>query len=54
MKYGNDDRTVTMAEIEEILTSAYGDSEYAREAGCYSNHRWFSIEAVLSEISDNI
>ena len=54
MEYIGDDRTVTMERIEEILTDYYGDSDYDREAGCYANGRWLSIDNVLAEISANI
>ena len=53
-KYEDDERTLTMAEIEDILVSCYGESEYDREAGCYAGGRnWLSIENILSELSNN-
>ena len=52
MKYEYDFRVIDMATIEEILTTEYGDSEYARTAGCYANGNWFSIEKILSLLSD--
>ena len=53
-RYEDDERTLTMAEIEDILVSVYGESEYDRESGCYGGNRtWLSIENVLSELSDN-
>ena len=54
MNYKDDERMVTMEEIEEILTNAFGDSEYDRESGCYHDGKWFSVESVLEEISRNI
>ncbi|MBO6270305.1 MAG: hypothetical protein J6N19_14340 [Clostridium sp.] len=52
MKYEDDERTLTMAEIEEILVEAYGDSEYDRQAGCYGgNGAWLSIDNILGELS---
>ena len=54
-EYENDDRTVTMEQIEIILTEAYGNSEYDRQAGCRGgNGNWLSIDNVLAEISDSI
>lgn len=50
-KYEGDERTLTMEEIEEILVSVYGESEYARTSGCYADGAWLSIENILSELS---
>ena len=49
--YAGDERVLSMAEIEQILTEMYGDSEYDREAGCYANGNWFSVNNILRELS---
>lgn len=50
-KYEDDTRTVTMAEVEEILLANYGDSDYDRECGCIVNGGWLSIDRVLGCIA---
>lgn len=54
MRYENDERMISMAEIERILTNLYGTSEHSRECGCYVNGNWLSVEDVLTEIASNI
>lgn len=51
MKYESDERTLTMADLERILCKEYGASEYDRESGCYHDHKWFSIDNILSMVS---
>lgn len=51
LRYEDDNRTVTMADIEEILLANYGDSDYDREAGCRVNGGWLSIDNVLACIA---
>ena len=51
LKYEDDTRTATMAEIEEILLANYGDSDYDRECGCIVNGSWLSIDRVLGCIA---
>lgn len=54
MMYEDDERTLTMAEIEEILVEVYGDSEYDRQAGCYGGNRaWLSVDNILRALSAN-
>lgn len=53
MIYAGDERVLSMAEIEQILTYLYGESDYDREAGCYSNGNWFSVNNILRELSYN-
>ncbi len=52
--YDGDKRTITMEQIERALTDTYGDSDYARECGCYVGNEWLSIRNVLATISENI
>ena len=52
--YDGDKRTITMEQIERALTDTYGDSDYARECGCYVENEWLSIRNVLATISENI
>ena len=51
MDYEGDKRSVTMEELEQILTDIFGDSAYDRQSGCSHNGSWFSIDSVLSTIS---
>lgn len=53
MRYEDDERTLTMAEIEEILADNFGDSNYNREAGCYIDGNWLSINSILDALSAN-
>lgn len=51
MQYADDGRTLTMAQLEEILCEVYGDSEYDRTSGCYHGHKWFSVDSILEAVS---
>jgi hypothetical protein len=51
-RYENDERQLTMAEIERLLCRAYRcDSD--EERGCYLNGRWFSVKYVLEILDAN-
>lgn len=52
MKYESDERTLTMKDLERILCKEYGSSEYDREAGCYHDGKWFSINEILNTVAD--
>lgn len=54
MKYESDERTLTMEDLEKILCKEYGASEYDRESGCYHDHKWFSIDNILSTVSEYV
>lgn len=54
MKYEGNKGTLTMEEIEEILTDRYGDSEYARESGCNTDGGWLSINEILETLADQV
>lgn len=54
MEYESDERTLTMADLEKILCKEYGANEYDRESGCYHDHKWFSIDNILSTVSDYV
>ena len=51
MKYENDKRMVSMADIEEILVANYGEGDYDRKAGCSINGNWLSVDNVLACIA---
>ena len=53
MKYQGNEDVITLEAAERALTEAYGDSDYDREAGCYSNGNWFSVDAVLNILAEN-
>lgn len=52
MRYKNDERTLTMKDLERILCKEYGTSEYDRESGCYHDGKWFSIDEILNTVAD--
>lgn len=52
MNYEKDTRTLTIEELEKILIAAYGNSN--RSSGCFNNGKWFSIDDILSIVSDSI
>lgn len=54
LQYADDDRTLTMAQLEEIMISEYGSSEYDRTSGCYHDGKWFSIDNILKSVSGSI
>lgn len=49
--YQDDDRTISMEDIEQALCDRYGWSEYDKETGCYSREGgWFSVKEILKTI----
>ena len=52
MIYKGNDHFVTMEELEQVLTSVYGDTEYSRRAGGYVNGEIFSMEEVLRRVAE--
>lgn len=53
MKYEGNEDVITLEQAERALTEVYGNSAYDREAGCYSNGNWFSVDAVLNILAEN-
>ena len=53
-KYEGNRETLTMEEIEEILTNRYGNSEYARECGCNTDGGWLSINEILETLAEHV
>jgi hypothetical protein len=50
--YRNDDRSITIEKLEELLVNRYGIDI---ESGCNTwEGGWFSVERVLELVSDNI
>lgn len=50
--YRNDDRSITIAELEKLLVNKYGTDI---ECGCNSwEGGWFSVERILTLVSNNI
>lgn len=51
MLYEGDRRELAMEDIERALVEHFGESDYDREAGCYSNGEWMSVNSILSIIA---
>lgn len=52
LQYADDDRTLTMAQLEKILISEYGSGKYDRTSGCYHyGGKWFSVDNILESVS---
>lgn len=50
-EYENDNRVLTMKEIEKIIVKKFGGD---RDSGCYHNGQWMSINSILKAIAENL
>ena len=52
--YADDERVISLADLEKALCERYGWSEYDKEAGCHTHEGgWFSIDDVLKTVAES-